>query len=82
MRSRAQTSGRHGRGMASFAGAKDRQCGDGALLKDGACKLLSKCTLSTDGRGEADVIISERAIFQTPPNGRGFVLEEVARGYN
>ncbi len=48
--------------------------------KDGASKLVKKCTYPLTGAGEADVIITERALFRRYP-GRGFVLEEVAHGY-
>jgi 3-oxoacid CoA-transferase B subunit len=48
--------------------------------KDGSTKLVKKCTYPLTGAGEADVIITERALFRRYP-GRGFVLEEVARGY-
>ncbi len=48
--------------------------------KDGASKLVKKCTYPLTGAGEADVIITERALFRRYP-GRGFVLEEVAHWY-
>jgi 3-oxoacid CoA-transferase B subunit len=48
--------------------------------KDGQSKLLKKCTFPLTGAAEADVIITERAVFRRYPD-RGFVLEEVARGY-
>jgi acetate CoA/acetoacetate CoA-transferase beta subunit len=48
--------------------------------KDGATKLVKKCTYPLTGAGVADVIITERALFRRYPN-KGFVLEEVARGY-
>lgn len=48
--------------------------------KDGETKLLKKCTFPLTGAGEADAIITERAVFRRYPD-QGFVLEEVARGY-
>jgi acetate CoA/acetoacetate CoA-transferase beta subunit len=48
--------------------------------KDGATKLLKKCTFPLTGAGEADIIITERALFRRYPD-KGFLLEEVARGY-
>jgi len=48
--------------------------------KDGKTKLVAHCTFPLTGAGEADAIITERALFRHYPD-RGFVLEEVARGY-
>jgi acetate CoA/acetoacetate CoA-transferase beta subunit len=48
--------------------------------KDGNTKLFKRCTFPLTGAGEADVIITERAVFRRYPD-KGFVLEEVARGY-
>jgi acetate CoA/acetoacetate CoA-transferase beta subunit len=48
--------------------------------KDGATKLVKKCTFPLTGAAEADVIITERAVFRRYPD-KGFALEEVARGY-
>jgi 3-oxoacid CoA-transferase B subunit len=48
--------------------------------KEGAPKLVRRCTLPLTGAGECDVIITERALFRRCPD-RGFVLEEVARGH-
>ncbi len=48
--------------------------------KDGESKLLKKCTFPLTGAAEADGIITERAVFKRYPD-KGFVLEEVARGY-
>ncbi len=47
---------------------------------DGKTKLVDHCTYPLTGAAEADVILTERALFRRYP-GRGFVLEEVARGY-
>ena len=48
--------------------------------KDGTTKLMDRCTFPLTGAAEADVVLTERALFRRYP-GRGFVLEEVARGY-
>jgi len=48
--------------------------------KDGATKLVDRCTYPLTGAAEADVVLTERALFRRYPD-RGFVLEEVARGY-
>jgi 3-oxoacid CoA-transferase B subunit len=47
---------------------------------DGKTKLLGRCTYPLTGAAEADVIITERALFRRHL-GQGFVLEEVARGH-
>jgi acetate CoA/acetoacetate CoA-transferase beta subunit len=49
--------------------------------KDGASKLVKKCTYPLTGVGEADLIVTERAVFRRYPE-KGFVLEETARGYS
>jgi acetate CoA/acetoacetate CoA-transferase beta subunit len=49
--------------------------------KDGASKLMKRCTFPLTGARECDVIITERALFRRYPD-KGFVLEEVARGYS
>jgi acyl CoA:acetate/3-ketoacid CoA transferase beta subunit len=41
---------------------------------------VKRCTYPLTGAAEADVVITERALFRRP-DGRGFVLEEVAKGY-
>ena len=48
--------------------------------KRGENKLVKKCTFPLTGTGKADVIVTERAVFRRCPD-KGFVLEEVARGY-
>ena len=48
--------------------------------KDGASKLMKECTFPLTGAEEADVIITERALFRRTA-GTGWVLEEVAAGY-
>ena len=45
--------------------------------KDGASKLMKACTFPLTGAEEADVIITERALFRRYPD-KGWVLEEVA----
>jgi acetate CoA/acetoacetate CoA-transferase beta subunit len=49
--------------------------------KDGEPKLVKRCTYPLTGAAEADVVITERALFRRP-SGAGFVLEEIAKGYN
>ena len=49
--------------------------------KEGAPKLVSKCSLPLTGAAEADVIITERALFRRRP-GQGFVLEELGCGFS
>ena len=48
--------------------------------KDGASKLITECTFPLTGAEEADVIITERALFRRYAE-RGWLLEEVAGGY-
>ena len=69
-----------GGAMDLLAGAKTVNVVTEHCSKDGATKLVRKCTYPLTGAGEADVIITERALFRRDPD-RGFVLEEVARGY-
>src|SRR5665647_2776674 len=45
--------------------------------KHGASKLMKQCTFPLTGAEEADVIITERALFRRHQD-KGFVLEEVA----
>jgi len=66
--------------MDLLAGAKTVNVVTEHCSKDGASKLVEKCTFPLTGAGEADVIITERALFRRYPD-KGFVLEEVARGY-
>ena len=49
--------------------------------KDGASKLMKLCTFPLTGAEEADVIITERALFRRHPD-TGWVLEEVATGFS
>ena len=69
-----------GGAMDLLAGAKVVNIVTEHCSKDGATKLLKKCTYPLTGTGEADGIITERAVFRRHPD-KGFVLEEVARGY-
>lgn len=69
-----------GGAMDLLAGAKIVTVVTEHCSKDGASKLVKKCTFPLTGAGEADVIITERALFRRYPE-KGFVLEEVARGY-
>ena len=48
--------------------------------KDGSSKLMKTCTFPLTGAKEADVIITERAVFRRLA-ATGWVLEEVAVGY-
>lgn len=70
-----------GGAMDLLAGAKVVNVVTEHCSKDGNTKLLRKCTFPLTGAGEADVIITERAVFRRRPDTGGFVLEEVARGY-
>lgn len=76
-----------GRIIAGMGGAMDLLAGARIVnvvtehcSKDGATKLLKRCTFPLTGVAEADMIITERAVFKRYPD-TGFVLEEVARGY-
>jgi acetate CoA/acetoacetate CoA-transferase beta subunit len=70
-----------GGAMDLLAGAKVVHVTTEHCSKDGATKLVKKCTFPLTGAREADVIITERALFRRYPE-TGFVLEEVARGYS
>lgn len=69
-----------GGAMDLIAGSKTVNVVTEHCSKDGKTKLVKQCTFPLTGAGEADVIITERALFRRHPD-RGFVLEEVARGY-
>jgi acetate CoA/acetoacetate CoA-transferase beta subunit len=75
-----------GKMLAGMGGAMDLVTGAKVVYivtehcsKDGASKLMKECTFPLTGAEEADVIITERALFRRYP-GQGFVLEEVAVG--
>jgi 3-oxoacid CoA-transferase B subunit len=70
-----------GGAMDLLAGAKVVYVVTEHCSKDGQTKLFKKCTFPLTGAAEADVIITERAVFRRYPHHKGFVLEEVARGY-
>jgi acetate CoA/acetoacetate CoA-transferase beta subunit len=70
-----------GGAMDLIAGAKQVCIVTEHCSKDGATKLLKECTFPLTGAGEADVIITERAVFRRYPHQPQFVLEEVAKGY-
>jgi len=76
-----------GKMLAGMGGAMDLVTGAKSVYivtehcsKDGSSKLMRRCTFPLTGAAEADVIITERALFRRRP-GEGFVLEEVAVGY-
>ena len=77
-----------GKMLAGMGGAMDLVTGAKTVFivsehcsKDGASKLMKQCTFPLTGAEEADVIITERALFRRFPE-RGWVLEEVAKGYS
>jgi acetate CoA/acetoacetate CoA-transferase beta subunit len=76
-----------GRLVAGMGGAMDLLAGARTVYivtehcsKDGKTKLVERCTYPLTGAAEADVIITERALFRRYPDG-GFLLEEVAKSY-
>jgi acetate CoA/acetoacetate CoA-transferase beta subunit len=76
-----------GRLVAGMGGAMDLLVGAKTVYiltehcsKDGESKLVKRCTYPLTGAAEADVVVTERALFRRRP-ATGFVLEEVARGY-
>jgi acetate CoA/acetoacetate CoA-transferase beta subunit len=76
-----------GKMLAGMGGAMDLVTGAKVVYivsehcaKDGGSKLMKRCTFPLTGAKEADVIITERALFRRYPD-RGWVLEEVACGY-
>ncbi len=71
-----------GGAMDLLAGAKTVNVVTEHCSKDGKTKLLKECTFPLTGAAEADVIITERAVFRRYPDRQPqFALEEVARGY-
>ena len=70
-----------GGAMDLLAGAKVVAIVTEHCSKAGEPKLLKRCTFPLTGAGEADLIITERAVFRRYED-QGFVLEEVAKGYN
>ena len=56
-----------GGAMDLLAGAKTVTVVTEHCSKDGASKLVRKCTFPLTGAGEADVIITERALFRRYP---------------
>ena len=73
-----------GKMLAGMGGAMDLVTGAKVVYivsehcsKDGASKLMKQCTFPLTGAEEADVIITERALFRRSA-GEGWVLEEVA----
>ena len=76
-----------GKMLAGMGGAMDLVTGARTVYivtehcaKDGGSKLMKLCTFPLTGAEEADVIITERALFRRYPD-QGWVLEEVAAGY-
>lgn len=76
-----------GKMLAGMGGAMDLVTGAKTVYivsehcaRDGASKLMKKCTFPLTGAKEANVIITERALFRRFPD-MGWVLEEVAVGY-
>jgi acetate CoA/acetoacetate CoA-transferase beta subunit len=70
-----------GGAMDLLAGAKVVNVVTEHCSKDGKTKLVKRCTFPLTGACEADVIITERALFRRYPD-KGMVLEEVARGHS
>jgi acetate CoA/acetoacetate CoA-transferase beta subunit len=76
-----------GKMLAGMGGAMDLVTGAKTVhvvtehcAKDGSSKLMGRCTYPLTGAQEADVIITERALFRRYAD-KGWVLEEVAKGY-
>lgn len=69
-----------GGAMDLLAGAKVAVVVTEHCSKLGETKLVDKCSFPLTGHGNADIIITERAVFKRYKD-KGFVLEEVAHGY-
>jgi acetate CoA/acetoacetate CoA-transferase beta subunit len=77
-----------GKMLAGMGGAMDLITGAKVVYivsehcsKDGASKLMPECTFPLTGAEQADVIITERALFRRYAE-RGWVLVEVASGFS